>query len=111
MVMTTTTTNKLRASITAEWYDNRLGATAYGDIVAILKAAGATDFTAPSAGWLTCVPMEDGAEGELSFTFSHDLSWEAGETAPVVGQLRAIVRVKSVDWDLNAIDEGYDYED
>jgi hypothetical protein len=109
--MTTATTNTTRASITAEWYDNRLGATAYGDMVAILKAAGATDITAPSAGWLTCVPTEDKAEGELSFTFSHNLSWEAGETAIVVRQLRGTVRVKSLDWDLDAVDEDYDDED
>jgi hypothetical protein len=109
--MTTTATNKLRACITAEWHDHRLGVTAFGAMVQILKAAGATDITAPSMGWLTFVPCEEGFEGTLEFAFAHNLSWEEGETAPVLKALREVVRVKALDWDLDAIPEDYDYND
>jgi hypothetical protein len=106
--METVTTNNTRASITAEWHDHRLGMTAFGAMVQILKAAGATDITAPSMDWLTFVPCEEGFEGELSFTFAHNLSWRLGETAPVTKALREVVRVKALNWDLDYEDEDED---
>ena len=105
-----TMTNNTRASILVEWYDERFGAEVYGAMVAILRAAGATDITVPhTSSWLTYQPQAAGEEyadeGELFFTFRHGLSWEDGETAPVTQALREVARVKCLCWNEDAEDD------
>lgn len=104
-----TTTNSLRASLLVEWWDERLGAEVYGAMVAVLRAAGATDFTVPhTSAWLTYAPRSEGkyhGEGELLFTFRHGLSWEDGETSAVTQALREVARVKCLCWDEDAEDD------
>jgi hypothetical protein len=102
--METTATTK--AAIIAEWYDNRFGAEVFGALINILRLAGATEFTIPTA-WLDFQP--NGQEGEIAFRFAHTLSWENGETAPVIKALREVARIKSVDWDTDA-PRDWDYD-
>lgn len=103
---TMTTTNKtLRAEMLIEWFNDRAGAEVFGEVVAILRNAGATITTIPSAGWLMYNPANDGGEGELYFTFTHGLSWDNGETAEVINLVRKVARLKMCDWDLDATRE------
>jgi hypothetical protein len=99
------TTNNTRAFILVEWYDERFGAEVYGTVVAILRAAGATDITLPHESNLVYQPKVEGdeyvCEGEMSFSFRHGLSWERGETVPVVTAIREVARLKELLWDMD----------
>jgi hypothetical protein len=98
-----------RAFILVEWWDERFGAEVYGTVVSILRAAGATDITVPHENNLRYQPTNDSTpfawgvcEGEMSFSFVHGLSWERGETVPVVKAIREVARLKELLWDADS---------